>query len=123
MTASEAVVRTEITERSAARARELGVGNELVDDSEALPVALVLAEEIGENAPMALAAIEELVRSAAGAPGQAALAEAFTTTPPRARSSPGRGNCSAATGSCWTTRSSRSSPPPKRSTPSRGRGR
>ena len=52
----------------ASRARELGVVNELVADAETVTAALALAEEIGANAPLALAAVKEVVRSSEGRP-------------------------------------------------------
>ncbi|GAA4864508.1 crotonase/enoyl-CoA hydratase family protein [Saccharopolyspora rosea] len=49
---------------TAARARELGVVNRLTAGGGALSAALELAAEIGENAPLALAAVKRVVRHA-----------------------------------------------------------
>ncbi|MDA3647165.1 crotonase/enoyl-CoA hydratase family protein [Saccharopolyspora indica] len=59
----------------AERARELGLVNQVVGDGEAVPAALQLAAEVAENAPLALAAVKEVVRLADGAPD----AEAFSS--------------------------------------------
>jgi enoyl-CoA hydratase len=49
----------------AARARELGLVNAVVPAAEVLPTALALATRIAGNAPMAVAALREIVRTSA----------------------------------------------------------
>lgn len=58
---------------SAARAHELGLVNAVVPAAEVLPTALALAQRIAANAPMAVAAMREIVRTSA-MDGAAALA-------------------------------------------------
>lgn len=53
---------------TAERARELGVVNQLSTAGAALADALSLAEEIGRNAPLALAAVKKVVREAGSRP-------------------------------------------------------
>ncbi|MER7011862.1 crotonase/enoyl-CoA hydratase family protein [Saccharopolyspora sp. NPDC000359] len=65
----------------AERAGELGLVNRVVGDGEALPAALELAAEVAANAPLALAAVKEVVRLADGAPD----AEAFAAQHARSR--------------------------------------
>lgn len=59
---------------TAQRAHDLGLVNNLVDDGQAVPVALDLAAEIGENAPLAVAAVKRVVRETANMP----IPEAFS---------------------------------------------
>ncbi len=49
---------------TAGRAHELGVVNELTSEGGAVSAALELAAEIGQNAPLALAAVKKVVRDA-----------------------------------------------------------
>jgi len=56
------------------RAGRLGIANRVVPAGEALAAALQLAERIEQNAPLALAAVKELVRAAEGAPEEEAFA-------------------------------------------------
>lgn len=51
---------------TAEHARELGIVNRLVSEGRAGPAAMELAEEIGANAPLALAAVKKVVRQAGG---------------------------------------------------------
>jgi enoyl-CoA hydratase len=61
----------------AARARELGLVNAVVPAAEVLPTALELATRIAGNAPMAVAALREIVRTSAmdGAAGMERMPE------------------------------------------------
>ncbi|MFI9803125.1 crotonase/enoyl-CoA hydratase family protein [Streptomyces sp. NPDC052301] len=56
------------------RAGRLGIANRVVPAGEAVAAALQLAERIAQNAPLALAAVKELVRAADGAPEEEAFA-------------------------------------------------
>lgn len=58
----------------ARRAQELGLVNRVVDDGGALEAALELGAEVAANAPLALAAVKEVVRRADGAPDAEAFA-------------------------------------------------
>ncbi|MGW8378995.1 crotonase/enoyl-CoA hydratase family protein [Streptomyces sp. ODS28] len=51
----------------AARARDLGIVNQVTAEGGALDTALELADELAANAPLALAAVKEVVRAADGA--------------------------------------------------------
>lgn len=57
---------------TAARAYDVGLVNAVVAPDEVLPAALALAERIGANAPLSLAAVKELVRLHATDPARAA---------------------------------------------------
>ncbi|WP_128429956.1 MULTISPECIES: crotonase/enoyl-CoA hydratase family protein [Streptomyces] len=59
---------------SGERAGQLGIANHVVPAGETVAAALRLAERIAQNAPLALAAVKELVRTADGAPEEAAFA-------------------------------------------------
>ncbi len=56
------------------RAGLLGIANRVVPAGETVAAALRLAERIAQNAPLALAAVKELVRAADGAPEEEAFA-------------------------------------------------
>ncbi|MEU9112393.1 crotonase/enoyl-CoA hydratase family protein [Streptomyces sp. NPDC048483] len=56
------------------QAGRLGIANRVVPAGETLAAALQLAERIAQNAPLALAAVKELVRAADGAPEAEAFA-------------------------------------------------
>ncbi|MFF4397069.1 crotonase/enoyl-CoA hydratase family protein [Streptomyces sp. NPDC001480] len=56
------------------RAGRLGIANRVVPSGETVAAALQLAERIARNAPLALAAVKELVRAADGAPEEEAFA-------------------------------------------------
>ncbi|MDC0771570.1 crotonase/enoyl-CoA hydratase family protein [Streptomyces sp. HD] len=56
------------------RAGRLGIANRVVPAGETVAAALQLAERIARNAPLALAAVKELVRAADGAPEEEAFA-------------------------------------------------
>jgi enoyl-CoA hydratase/crotonobetainyl-CoA hydratase len=59
---------------SGERAGQLGIANRVVPGGETLPTALHLAERIAQNAPLALAAVKELVRAADGWPEEEVFA-------------------------------------------------
>ncbi|WP_030815399.1 crotonase/enoyl-CoA hydratase family protein [Streptomyces sp. NRRL S-337] len=59
---------------SGERAGQLGIANRVVAAGETVATALQLAERIAQNAPLALAAVKELVRAADGAPEAEAFA-------------------------------------------------
>ncbi|WP_316759621.1 crotonase/enoyl-CoA hydratase family protein [Streptomyces herbicida] len=59
---------------SGERAGQLGIANRVVPAGETVATALRLAERIAQNAPLALAAVKELVRAADGAPEAEAFA-------------------------------------------------
>ncbi|WP_351232372.1 crotonase/enoyl-CoA hydratase family protein [Streptomyces sp. NPDC002133] len=59
---------------SGARAGELGLANRVTPPGETVAVALGLAEQIAHNAPLALAAVKNLVRTADGVPEADAFA-------------------------------------------------
>ncbi|MFI7413933.1 crotonase/enoyl-CoA hydratase family protein [Streptomyces sp. NPDC049627] len=59
---------------SGERAGHLGIANHVVPAGETVATALRLAERIAQNAPLALAAVKELVRTADGAPEDTAFA-------------------------------------------------
>ncbi|MFH8347667.1 crotonase/enoyl-CoA hydratase family protein [Streptomyces sp. NPDC018045] len=59
---------------TAERAHALGVVNQVTDDGHALATALELAADIARNAPLALAAVKEVVRQADGVPESDAFA-------------------------------------------------
>ncbi|MEU6595198.1 crotonase/enoyl-CoA hydratase family protein [Streptomyces sp. NPDC046881] len=56
------------------RVGRLGIANRVVPAGETVAAALELAERIAQNAPLALAAVKELVRAADGAPEEEAFA-------------------------------------------------
>ncbi|MGW7259122.1 crotonase/enoyl-CoA hydratase family protein [Streptomyces sp. NPDC054834] len=56
------------------RAGRLGIANRVVRAGETVAAALRMAERIAQNAPLALAAVKELVRAADGAPEEEAFA-------------------------------------------------
>ncbi|MEV7320786.1 crotonase/enoyl-CoA hydratase family protein [Streptomyces sp. NPDC093970] len=56
------------------RAGELGLVNQVVPAGQAVAEALLLAERLAANAPLALAAVKEVVRAADGAPESEAFA-------------------------------------------------
>jgi enoyl-CoA hydratase len=56
------------------RAGRLGIANRVVRAGETVATSLQLAERIAQNAPLALAAVKELVRAADGAPEEEAFA-------------------------------------------------
>ncbi|MFF9813091.1 crotonase/enoyl-CoA hydratase family protein [Streptomyces sp. NPDC014006] len=56
------------------RAGRLGIANRVVPAGETVAAALQLAERTAQNAPLALAAVKELVRAADGAPEEEAFA-------------------------------------------------
>ncbi|MEU2927724.1 crotonase/enoyl-CoA hydratase family protein [Streptomyces sp. NPDC007251] len=56
------------------RVGRLGIANRVVPAGETVAVALQLAERMAHNAPLALAAVKELVRAADGAPEEEAFA-------------------------------------------------
>ncbi|MEU7305097.1 crotonase/enoyl-CoA hydratase family protein [Streptomyces sp. NPDC007206] len=56
------------------RVGRLGIANRVVPAGETVAVALQLAERMAQNAPLALAAVKELVRAADGAPEEEAFA-------------------------------------------------
>ncbi|MFJ9963456.1 crotonase/enoyl-CoA hydratase family protein [Streptomyces avermitilis] len=59
---------------SGERAGQLGIANRVVAAGETVATALQLAERIAQNAPLALAAVKNLVRAADGAPEEEAFA-------------------------------------------------
>jgi enoyl-CoA hydratase/carnithine racemase len=59
---------------SGGRAAELGLVNRVTAPGEAVAAALKLAEQLAHNAPLALAAVKNLVRAAVGAPEANAFA-------------------------------------------------
>ncbi|MEU2584113.1 crotonase/enoyl-CoA hydratase family protein [Streptomyces avermitilis] len=59
---------------SGERAGQLGIANRVVAAGETVATALQLAERIAQNAPLALAAVKNLVRAADGAPEKEAFA-------------------------------------------------
>ncbi|MEV0981811.1 crotonase/enoyl-CoA hydratase family protein [Streptomyces sp. NPDC049915] len=59
---------------SGGRAGQLGIANRVVPAGETVATALQLAERIAQNAPLALAAVKELVRAADGGPEEEAFA-------------------------------------------------
>ncbi|MGW7049465.1 crotonase/enoyl-CoA hydratase family protein [Streptomyces avermitilis] len=59
---------------SGERAGQLGIANRVVAAGETVATALELAERIAQNAPLALAAVKNLVRAADGAPEEEAFA-------------------------------------------------
>ena len=59
---------------SASRAAELGVVNQVSSDGDVLAHALALAEEVAANAPLALAAVKEVVGELSGKPEPEAFA-------------------------------------------------
>ncbi|MER6539870.1 crotonase/enoyl-CoA hydratase family protein [Streptomyces sp900105755] len=56
------------------RAGELGLANQVVPTGQAVAEALLLAERLAANAPLALAAVKEVLRAADGAPETEAFA-------------------------------------------------
>ncbi|MFF4899753.1 crotonase/enoyl-CoA hydratase family protein [Streptomyces sp. NPDC001068] len=60
------------------RAGELGLVNQVVPAGQAVAEALLLAERLAANAPLALAAVKEVVRAADGAPESEAFAAQST---------------------------------------------
>ncbi|MFC9097922.1 MULTISPECIES: crotonase/enoyl-CoA hydratase family protein [unclassified Streptomyces] len=59
---------------SGARAGELGLANRVVPTGQAMEQALLLAEQLAANAPLALAAVKAVTRAADGAPEAEAFA-------------------------------------------------
>ncbi|MGW4672162.1 crotonase/enoyl-CoA hydratase family protein [Streptomyces sp. NPDC004324] len=65
---------------SGARAGELGLANRVVPPGRAVPEALLLAERLAANAPLALTAVKSVVRAADGTPEADAFAAQRTMT-------------------------------------------
>ncbi len=59
---------------SGARAGELGLANRVVPTGQAMEQALLLAEQLAANAPLALAAVKAVTRAADGVPEAEAFA-------------------------------------------------